>query len=275
MTASRTRRRRSTAARRSSTSTSSPSAAFRASRTSPGRTSRSRAPAAPATTRPNVGGHSVIRMMDIGTADEPNCSPGLPILAVTNKADPRDPPDLRPGPRHQRRVGRPREVPRPAAARPRRPRAVLPRRPGEEHQAPPSVTTRIGSTSTSPTASGRTWKRSWGPSRPRGIPSSRRPRSSPRERGRFFHDPNHDDRARGDKETPPATARRPGSPGPALQLRDRIAPGDRRHGGGLARQHEGVAGFEKRVVIKTMLTSCSTGGSWSTCSSAKRRWPPA
>jgi len=37
---------------------------------------------------PNVGGHSVIRMMDIGTADEPNCSPGLPILAVTNKADP-------------------------------------------------------------------------------------------------------------------------------------------------------------------------------------------
>jgi len=37
---------------------------------------------------PNVGGHSVIRMMDIGTADEPNCNPVLPILAVTNKADP-------------------------------------------------------------------------------------------------------------------------------------------------------------------------------------------
>jgi hypothetical protein len=37
---------------------------------------------------PNVGGHSVIRMMDIGTADEPNCSPGLPILQVTNIADP-------------------------------------------------------------------------------------------------------------------------------------------------------------------------------------------
>jgi len=37
---------------------------------------------------PNVGGHSVIRMMDIGTADEPNCSPGLPILAVTKKTDP-------------------------------------------------------------------------------------------------------------------------------------------------------------------------------------------
>jgi cytochrome c peroxidase len=37
---------------------------------------------------PNVGGHSVIRMMDIGTADEPNCSPGLPILAVTKKDDP-------------------------------------------------------------------------------------------------------------------------------------------------------------------------------------------
>jgi cytochrome c peroxidase len=27
-------------------------------------------------------------MVDIGTADEPNCSPGLPILAVTNKVDP-------------------------------------------------------------------------------------------------------------------------------------------------------------------------------------------
>jgi cytochrome c peroxidase len=37
---------------------------------------------------PNVGGHSVIRMVDIGTADEPNCSPGLPILAVTKKDDP-------------------------------------------------------------------------------------------------------------------------------------------------------------------------------------------
>jgi cytochrome c peroxidase len=37
---------------------------------------------------PNVGGHSVIRMVDIGTADEPNCSPGLPILAVTRISDP-------------------------------------------------------------------------------------------------------------------------------------------------------------------------------------------
>jgi cytochrome c peroxidase len=37
---------------------------------------------------PNVGGHSVIRMMDIGSADEPNCYEGLPILAVTNKANP-------------------------------------------------------------------------------------------------------------------------------------------------------------------------------------------
>jgi cytochrome c peroxidase len=37
---------------------------------------------------PNVGGHSVIRMMDIGTADEPNCNPAFPILAVTNKSDP-------------------------------------------------------------------------------------------------------------------------------------------------------------------------------------------
>ena len=34
---------------------------------------------------PNVGGHSVIRMMDIGTADEPNCNPSFPILAVTKK----------------------------------------------------------------------------------------------------------------------------------------------------------------------------------------------
>jgi len=37
---------------------------------------------------PNVGGHSVIRMMDIGSADEPNCNPVFPILAVTKKADP-------------------------------------------------------------------------------------------------------------------------------------------------------------------------------------------
>jgi len=36
---------------------------------------------------PNVGGHSVIRMMDIGTADEPNCSEGLPILQVTRISD--------------------------------------------------------------------------------------------------------------------------------------------------------------------------------------------
>jgi len=36
---------------------------------------------------PNVGGHSVIRMMDIGTADEPNCSEGLPILQVTLISD--------------------------------------------------------------------------------------------------------------------------------------------------------------------------------------------
>jgi hypothetical protein len=37
---------------------------------------------------PNVGGSSVIRMVDIGTADEPNCSPGLPIFAVTRISDP-------------------------------------------------------------------------------------------------------------------------------------------------------------------------------------------
>ena len=37
---------------------------------------------------PNVGGHSVIRMVDIGTADEPNCSPGLVMMAVTNIANP-------------------------------------------------------------------------------------------------------------------------------------------------------------------------------------------
>jgi hypothetical protein len=37
---------------------------------------------------PNVGGSSVIRMVDIGTADEPNCSPGLPIFALTRISDP-------------------------------------------------------------------------------------------------------------------------------------------------------------------------------------------
>lgn len=35
---------------------------------------------------PNVGGHSVIRMMDIGTADPPNCDPAYPLVTVTNKA---------------------------------------------------------------------------------------------------------------------------------------------------------------------------------------------
>lgn len=34
---------------------------------------------------PNVGGHSVIRMMDIGTAREPNCDPAFPMLTVQNK----------------------------------------------------------------------------------------------------------------------------------------------------------------------------------------------
>ena len=34
---------------------------------------------------PNVGGHSVIRMMDIGTTDEPNCNPVLPMITVQNK----------------------------------------------------------------------------------------------------------------------------------------------------------------------------------------------
>jgi hypothetical protein len=34
---------------------------------------------------PNVGGHAVIRMMDIGTASEPNCNPVLPILTVQHK----------------------------------------------------------------------------------------------------------------------------------------------------------------------------------------------
>jgi hypothetical protein len=35
---------------------------------------------------PNVGGHSVIRMMDIGTADQANCDPALPLLTVKNNA---------------------------------------------------------------------------------------------------------------------------------------------------------------------------------------------
>jgi len=34
---------------------------------------------------PNVGGHSVIRMMDIGTADPPNCDPALPLVTVAEK----------------------------------------------------------------------------------------------------------------------------------------------------------------------------------------------
>jgi cytochrome c peroxidase len=34
---------------------------------------------------PNVGGHSVIRMMDIGTADPANCDPVLPLVTVKNK----------------------------------------------------------------------------------------------------------------------------------------------------------------------------------------------
>jgi hypothetical protein len=34
---------------------------------------------------PNIGGHSVIRMMDIGTADPPNCDPELPQVTVQNK----------------------------------------------------------------------------------------------------------------------------------------------------------------------------------------------
>ncbi len=36
---------------------------------------------------PNVGGHSVIRMFDVGTADPANCSPDLPMLTVQNKND--------------------------------------------------------------------------------------------------------------------------------------------------------------------------------------------
>lgn len=35
---------------------------------------------------PNVGGHSVIRMMDIGTADPPNCDPSLPLVTVMETA---------------------------------------------------------------------------------------------------------------------------------------------------------------------------------------------
>jgi hypothetical protein len=34
---------------------------------------------------PNVGGHAVIRMMDIGTTDEANCNPAFPMLTVQHK----------------------------------------------------------------------------------------------------------------------------------------------------------------------------------------------
>jgi cytochrome c peroxidase len=34
---------------------------------------------------PNIGGHSVIRMMDIGTSDPQNCDPALPLVTVQNK----------------------------------------------------------------------------------------------------------------------------------------------------------------------------------------------
>jgi cytochrome c peroxidase len=34
---------------------------------------------------PNVGSHSVYRMFDIGTADQPNCGAALPIITVQNK----------------------------------------------------------------------------------------------------------------------------------------------------------------------------------------------
>ena len=69
---------------------------------------------------PNVGGHSVIRMMDIGTADEPNCSRASRSCGDRTSRPDADPPDLRHGPGRERRLGRPREVPRAAAARPRR-----------------------------------------------------------------------------------------------------------------------------------------------------------
>jgi hypothetical protein len=34
---------------------------------------------------PNVGGHAVFRVFDIGTANEPSCDPALPILTLQNK----------------------------------------------------------------------------------------------------------------------------------------------------------------------------------------------
>ena len=34
---------------------------------------------------PNVGGHSVVRMFDVGTADQINCGPQLPLVTVQNK----------------------------------------------------------------------------------------------------------------------------------------------------------------------------------------------
>jgi cytochrome c peroxidase len=36
---------------------------------------------------PNVGGHSVVRMFDVGTADAPNCDPVLPLVTVQSKGE--------------------------------------------------------------------------------------------------------------------------------------------------------------------------------------------
>ena len=51
---------------------------------------------------PNVGGHSVVRMFDVGTADAPNCDPVLPLVTVQSKADGKPHAfGLRPRPREQ------------------------------------------------------------------------------------------------------------------------------------------------------------------------------
>src|SRR4029079_7198025 len=120
--------------------------------------------------------------------------------------------------------------------------------------APPSDTMRTGSTSICPTASGRTWKRSWGLSSPASSPDTP-PLLTPGA-GAFFREIPMMTTARGEKEVAAvaaASAWVPGTQFSNYEIESLLATG------GMAEvwraKMKGVAGFEKRVVIKTMLTT--------------------